>query len=87
LPQSVSAIDINVCGDLIFVGSDDGDDDASYAVAPGIYLLTTDSTEKTLYDIYAYGWNRGFMLGVNQSANATNGTNILSLPIKVSINL
>lgn len=86
LPTSVSAIDVNFCGD-IFVTSDDGDDDAAISLAPGIHLLTTDSPEKTLYDIYSFGSNAGYMLGINQSANAATGRNIISLPIKVSINL
>lgn len=86
LPASVSAIDVNFCGD-VFVTSDDGDDDAFISLAPGIHLLTTDSPEKTLYDIYSFGSNAGYMLGINQSANAAIGRNIISLPVKVSINL
>ena len=66
---------------------DDGDDVDGVALAPGIHLLTTDSPEKTLYDIYSFGSNSGFMLGINQSANNVNGRNAISIPVKVSINL
>jgi hypothetical protein len=87
MPSGVSAVDVNFSGILFVVGSDDGDDDAEWALRPGIHLLTTDSPEKTLYDIYALGWNRGFLLGLNQMTNSGVGSNIISIPIKVSINL
>ena len=88
MPTGVSAIDVNFCGDLRYIGgSDDGEDDAVWQLALGVHLLTTDSPAKTLYDIYTLGWNRGFMLGLNQMTNAGVGNNIVSMPIKVSINL
>lgn len=87
LPTGVSAIDVNYSGVLRYISTDDGDDDAEWALAPGIQLLTTDSPEKTLYDIYSLGWNKGFLLGINQMTNAGKGDNIISMPIKVSINL
>jgi len=87
MPSGVSAIDVNFCGELRYISTDDGDDDAEWALAPGVHLLTTDSPEKTLYDIYTLGWNKGFMIGINQMTNAGVGNNIISMPIKVSINL
>jgi alpha-tubulin suppressor-like RCC1 family protein len=87
MPTGVSAIDVNFCGELRYISTDDGDDDAEWALAPGVHLLTTDSPEKTLYDIYTLGWNKGFMIGINQMTNAGVGNNIVSMPIKVSINL
>lgn len=86
LPAGVSAIDVNYSA-FLYTTSDDGDDDLTVTNAPSIYLLTTDSPEKTLYDIYAFGTNAGFTLGVNQMTNAAVGNNTVSLPVKVSINL
>lgn len=87
LPTGVSAIDVNFGGELKVTGTDDGDDDAAYSLIPSIHLLTTDSPEKTLYDIYSFGSNEGFTLGINQMTNAGVGSNTVSMPIKVSINL
>lgn len=87
LPTGVSAIDVHFSGDLIGTGSDDGDDDALWALLPSVHLLTTDSPDKTLYDIYSFGNNKGLTLGLNQVTNASIGTNVVSMPIKVSINL
>jgi alpha-tubulin suppressor-like RCC1 family protein len=86
LPTGVSAIDVNYSA-FLYSTSDDGDDDLTVTNAPSMYLLTTDSPEKTLYDIYAFGTNAGFSLGINQMTNAAVGNNTVSLPIKVSINL
>jgi len=86
LPTGVSAIDVNYSA-FLYSTSDDGDDDLTVTNAPSIYLLTTDSPDKTLYDIYAFGSNAGFSLGINQMTNAAVGSNAVSLPIKVSINL
>lgn len=87
LPPGVSAIDVGFSGDLRYRGTDDGDDDVSYGLMPSVHLLTTDSPDKILYDIYSFGSNEGFTLGLNQMTNAGVGSNTVSLPIKVSINL
>lgn len=86
LPAGVSAIDVNFSGSQYYTSNDDGDD-IYFTNAPSMFLLTTDSPEKTLYDIYAYGSNAGFTLGINQMTNAAVGNNTISMPIKVSINL
>jgi len=86
LPAGVSAIDVNYSA-FLFSTTDDGDDDLYVSNVPSMFLLTTDSPEKTLYDIYAFGTNEGFTLGLNQMTNSGIGRNVVSLPIKVSINL